>query len=157
LSASRTGRLYPQECSWYSFSLGAESTPRAMVRSEGNMLLKNPVTPPGIDPGTVRLVAQRLNHHAVKYVLYFYISSFRSMCAVPNLAVFCSSLISCCIITFVNIIIIIIIIVSFMQGIHTRIPEKNHVLRGYTVASILSLLFMVPLSSFCVGPFVLLR
>jgi hypothetical protein len=26
-SASRTGRLYPQECSWYSFSLGAESTP----------------------------------------------------------------------------------------------------------------------------------
>jgi len=31
------------------------------VRSEGNMSLKNPVTPPGIDPGTVRLVAQRLN------------------------------------------------------------------------------------------------
>jgi hypothetical protein len=27
LSASRTGRLYPQECSWYSFSLGAQSTP----------------------------------------------------------------------------------------------------------------------------------
>jgi hypothetical protein len=26
-SPSRTGRLYPQECSWYSFSLGAESTP----------------------------------------------------------------------------------------------------------------------------------
>jgi hypothetical protein len=24
-SASRTGRLYPEECSWYSFSLGAES------------------------------------------------------------------------------------------------------------------------------------
>ena len=38
--------------------------PRAMVRSEGNMSLKNPVTPPGIDPGTVRLVAQRLNHYA---------------------------------------------------------------------------------------------
>ena len=35
-----------------------------MVRSEGNMSLKNPVTPPGIDPGTVRLVAQRLNHYA---------------------------------------------------------------------------------------------
>ena len=28
------------------------------------MVLKNPVTPPGIDPGTVRLVAQRLNHYA---------------------------------------------------------------------------------------------
>ena len=29
-----------------------------------NMSLKNPVTPPGIDPGTVRLVAQRFNHYA---------------------------------------------------------------------------------------------
>ena len=38
--------------------------PRAMVWSEGNTSLKNPVTPPGIDPGTVRLVAQRLNHYA---------------------------------------------------------------------------------------------
>jgi hypothetical protein len=28
-------------------------------------------------------------------VLYFYISTFRSMCAVPNIAVFCSSSISC--------------------------------------------------------------
>ena len=37
---------------------------RAMVRSEGNMSLKNPVTPPGIDFGTVLLVAQHLNHYA---------------------------------------------------------------------------------------------
>jgi hypothetical protein len=28
------------------------------------MSLKNPVTATGIDPGTVRLVAQRLNHYA---------------------------------------------------------------------------------------------
>ena len=35
-----------------------------MVWSEENMSLKNPVTPPGIDPGTVRLVAQHLNHYA---------------------------------------------------------------------------------------------
>ena len=35
-----------------------------MVRSEGYMSLKNPVTPPGIGPGTIRLVAQRLNHYA---------------------------------------------------------------------------------------------
>jgi len=28
------------------------------------MSLKNPVTPPGIDPGTVRLVAQRLDYYA---------------------------------------------------------------------------------------------
>ena len=38
--------------------------PRAMVRSEGDMSLKNPVTPPGFNPGVVRLVAQRLNHYA---------------------------------------------------------------------------------------------
>jgi hypothetical protein len=43
-------------------------------------------------------------------------------------------------------IIIIVIIFSFMQGIHTRIPETNHVRREYTVAAILSLLLMVPLS-----------
>jgi hypothetical protein len=35
-----------------------------MVRSEGSMSLKNPVTPPGIDPGTVRLVAQHLKQYA---------------------------------------------------------------------------------------------
>jgi hypothetical protein len=28
------------------------------------MSLKNPVTPPGIDPGTIQLVAQRLNQYA---------------------------------------------------------------------------------------------
>jgi len=28
-----------------------------MVQSEGNVSLKNPVAPPGIDPGTVWLVA----------------------------------------------------------------------------------------------------
>jgi hypothetical protein len=46
----------------------------------------------------------------------------------------------------VVIIIIIIIIVSFMQGIHTHNSETNHVPRGYIVAAILSLLFMMPLS-----------
>jgi len=40
---------------------------------------------------------------------------------------------------------IIISIVSFMQGIHTRIPETNHIPGGYIVAAILSLLFMMPL------------
>ena len=36
LSALRTGRLYPpRKYSWYSFLLEAESTPRAIVRSEG--------------------------------------------------------------------------------------------------------------------------
>jgi hypothetical protein len=39
--------------------------PRAMVQSEGNMSMKNPVTPMGIDPGTVQLVAQCLNHYTI--------------------------------------------------------------------------------------------
>jgi hypothetical protein len=34
-----------------------------MEQSEGNMSLKIPVTPPGIDPWTIRLVAQRLDHY----------------------------------------------------------------------------------------------
>jgi hypothetical protein len=37
--------------------------PRAMEWLEGNTSLKNTVTPPGIDPGTVWLVTQRLNHY----------------------------------------------------------------------------------------------
>jgi hypothetical protein len=38
--------------------------PRAMVQSGGVMSLKNPVTSPRIDPGTVRLVAQCLKRYA---------------------------------------------------------------------------------------------
>ena len=39
-----------------------------------NMSLKNPVTPPGIDPGSVRKVAQLLKHYATPdpYYYYFY-------------------------------------------------------------------------------------
>ena len=33
-----------------------------------------------------------------------------------------------------------------MQGIYTYIPETNHVPKEYSVAAILSLLFMVPIS-----------
>jgi len=35
------------------------------------MSLKNPVTPLGIDPGTVRLVAQRLKHYATPGLLWY--------------------------------------------------------------------------------------
>jgi hypothetical protein len=56
-SSASPGRLYFQECSWYSLSLGH------MVQSEGNLSLKNLLTPPGIDPGIVPLVAQRLKHY----------------------------------------------------------------------------------------------
>ena len=61
-SAKLTGRLYPRRNPWYSLSEG-ETTSGHMVLS-GVPRKKSPVTPPGIDPGTVRLVAQRLNHYA---------------------------------------------------------------------------------------------
>jgi len=43
-------------------------------------------------------------------LLYFYISTFRSMCAVPNMAVFCSSLTS----YFPGMLLIIIIIINII-------------------------------------------
>jgi hypothetical protein len=61
-SPLRTGRLYPQKFSWYSF-LQAESTPRAHG-SVGSFGKKSPTTPLGIHPQTLRLVAQYLNHYA---------------------------------------------------------------------------------------------
>ena len=59
-SAIRTGRLYPRRNPWYSLS-EAESTSGHMVLS-GVPRKKSPVAPTGIDPGTDRLVAQRLSH-----------------------------------------------------------------------------------------------
>jgi hypothetical protein len=39
-----------------------ESTPKAIVRSEGFYVNEIPLTPAGIEPGTFRFVAQHLNH-----------------------------------------------------------------------------------------------
>ena len=61
-SAKRTGRPYPRRNPCYLLS-EAESTSGHMVLS-GVPRKKSPVTPPGIDPRTVRLVAQCLNHFA---------------------------------------------------------------------------------------------
>ena len=61
-SAKSTGRLYPRRNPWYSLS-EAESTSGHMVLS-WEPRKKYPVTLAGIDPGTIRLVAQCLNHYA---------------------------------------------------------------------------------------------
>jgi len=50
--------LTPRKCSWNSFLLEAESTPKDF------MSMKNPLAPAGIEPATFRFVAQRLNHYA---------------------------------------------------------------------------------------------
>ena len=74
-SAKGTGRLYPRRNPWYSLS-EAESTSGQMVLS-GVPRKICPVTPPRIDPGTVRLVAQCLNHYATpgppETLLNFYV------------------------------------------------------------------------------------
>jgi hypothetical protein len=54
--------------------------------------------------------------NTVLNLLYFYISTFRSMCVVPNMAVFCSSLTSWIpgyVVDVTVVIIIIIIIIKF--------------------------------------------
>ena len=61
-SAVPTVRLYSRRNPWYSLS-EAESTSGHMVLP-GELRKKSPVKPPGIDPGTVRLVAQCLNQYA---------------------------------------------------------------------------------------------
>jgi hypothetical protein len=60
LSASRTGRLYPQKM----FLVLIFTRGRVDPTVGRNMSLKNQVTPPGIDPGTVGQVVQSLNHYA---------------------------------------------------------------------------------------------
>ena len=65
LSASRTGHFYPQEMFLVLiFTRGWVDPSQCHGMVGRNISLKNPVTPPEIDPGTVRLVAQRLNHYA---------------------------------------------------------------------------------------------
>jgi hypothetical protein len=53
--------------------------PRAMVQSEGNTSLKNPVTTPGIDPGTIWLVTHCFNHYVTPGPCY-HIHRFTSKC-----------------------------------------------------------------------------
>jgi len=65
-SASHTGRLYPQEMFLVIVLTRSWVDPRTMVRSEGICHWKIQWHHPGIDPGTVRLVAQRINHYTTR-------------------------------------------------------------------------------------------
>jgi hypothetical protein len=60
---SLTGRppFTPQEDSWYSFLLDADSTPGPYLQLEGLGQFKNLMTSSRIEPASFRLVAQSLN------------------------------------------------------------------------------------------------
>jgi hypothetical protein len=63
-SASRTIHIFPPgNVPGIHFHYGL-SRPQGHGTVGRKMSLRNQVTPPGIDPETVRLVAQRLNHYA---------------------------------------------------------------------------------------------
>jgi ABC-type transport system involved in multi-copper enzyme maturation permease subunit len=81
LSDLRTGRLYPQE----------EFVCRVFI-----LLFLRQTTSLGNSVAAILLFLFMVHTSLapVLNLLYFYISIFRSMCAVPNMAVFCSSLIS---------------------------------------------------------------
>ena len=75
-------------------------------------------------------------------LLYFYVSTFRSMCAVLNMAVFCSSFTS----WFPGMLLMYFLNDFEILFIYTYIPETNHVPKEYSGSAILSLLFVVPIS-----------
>jgi hypothetical protein len=107
------------------------------------------------------LVLFCLVFHSCVFVLYMSlvvcVCTVWSFCCLP-LGFWLTTLINNIWVVVIIIIIIIIIIISFMQGIHTYIPETNHVSRVYNAAAIPAVLLMVHITlSSILNSFVLLH
>ena len=61
----------------------------------------------------------------VKYVLYFYINTFQCMCAVPNMAVFCTSLISYFSAVLVQILLLLLLLLLYLSAVSELSSEGN--------------------------------
>ena len=57
---------------------------------------KSQVTPPGIDPGTVRLVAQRLNHYVTPYLIKYSTCFGQAHCPSSGVSQHCMHAIGIC-------------------------------------------------------------
>ena len=72
------------------------------------MSLKNPVIPPGIDPGTFRQVAQRLNHYATPGPFLYHVPYTKH---VSSFVVFVVVFVVVVVVVVVDVVVVVVVVV----------------------------------------------